>query len=167
MTPSEQRRIGVTHPVRTSGKVVLIVLLLAGVVVSVRPHVAAQSDQTSKGSALAVGQSVYAQHCAGCHGAKLEGQPDWKRRLPSGRLPAPPHDASGHTWHHPDSMLFEITKKGTAAVVGGGYESDMPGFDGVLTDEQIRAALAFIKSQWPERERRHQERISQRAREAK
>ena len=29
------------------------------------------------------GADIYATNCASCHGAKLEGQPDWKRRLPS------------------------------------------------------------------------------------
>jgi mono/diheme cytochrome c family protein len=57
--------------------------------------------------------------------------------------------------------LFEITKKGTATVVGGGYESDMPAFDGVLSDDQIRSVLAFIKSTWPERQRQFQDRVSQ------
>ena len=28
------------------------------------------------------------------------------KRLPNGRLPAPPHDVSGHTWHHPDQVLI-------------------------------------------------------------
>ena len=102
------------------------------------------------------GAEIYAANCASCHGAELEGQPDWKRRLPSGRLPAPPHDASGHTWHHPDDVLFRITKEGPAAVVGGGYQSDMPGFADVLSDDDIRAALEFIKSTWPERERQYQ-----------
>jgi mono/diheme cytochrome c family protein len=115
---------------------------------------------------LVEGRALYSQYCARCHGANLEGQPNWQRRLPSGRLPAPPHDASGHTWHHSDRTLFDITKKGTAAVVGGGYESDMPGFEGVLSDDQIRSVLAFIKSTWPERERRFQERVSQGDREA-
>ncbi|MGE0653353.1 MAG: cytochrome c, partial [Alphaproteobacteria bacterium] len=70
------------------------------------------------------GRAIYVANCASCHGAKLEGQPDWKSRLPSGRMPAPPHDASGHTWHHPDGVLFRITREGPAAVVGGGYQSD-------------------------------------------
>src|SRR4051812_48817691 len=51
------------------------------------------------------GKIVYAQHCASCHGANLEGQPDWQHRMPNGRWPAPPHDATGHTWHHPDKVL--------------------------------------------------------------
>jgi len=103
------------------------------------------------------GRVLYAQHCASCHGLKLEGQPDWKRRLPSSRLPAPPHDASGHTWHHPDEVLLRITREGPAAIVGNGYESDMPGFAAVLTDQQIRDVIGYIKSTWPERERTRQE----------
>ena len=114
------------------------------------------------GERLERGRAIYAANCASCHGAKLEGQPDWKSRLPSGRLPAPPHDASGHTWHHPDAVLFRITKEGPAAVVGGGYQSDMPGFARVLSDDDIRAALDFIKSTWPERERQHQAELSRR-----
>lgn len=102
---------------------------------------------------IALGRTIYETQCAACHGAQLEGQPDWQMPLPSGRLPAPPHDATGHTWHHPDDILFRIVKEGTAAIVGGGYESDMPGFADVLSDAEIRAVLAYIKSTWPERER--------------
>ncbi len=94
-----------------------------------------------------VGRRVYAEACASCHGASLEGQPNWQRRMPTGRLPAPPHDASGHTWHHSDEQLFAITKFGTAALVGNGYESDMIGFGDTLGDDEIRAKLlAEIKN---------------------
>jgi len=102
-----------------------------------------------------VGRSLYALHCASCHGANLEGQPDWQSPLPSGRLPAPPHDASGHTWHHSDTELLTITKSGMGGLVPG-YASDMPAFKGVLTDDQISAVIAFIKSTWPSREREYQ-----------
>jgi len=111
---------------------------------------------------LARGEAIYAVECAACHGAALEGAPDWRTPLPNGRLPAPPHDASGHTWHHPDRVLFAITSLGTAAVVGGGYESDMPGFGEWLSDAEIRDVLAFIKSTWPERERAHQAELTRR-----
>ena len=100
-------------------------------------------------AAVAAGADVYAAHCASCHGVELEGQPDWRVPGPNGRLPAPPHDATGHTWHHPDAQLFEIVKYGTAAVVGRGYESDMPGFEDVLSDDDISAVMAYIKSTWP------------------
>lgn len=108
---------------------------------------------------VALGQAVYAANCASCHGVNLEGEPDWKRRKDSGRMPAPPHDASGHTWHHADRHLFTITKLGVSAVVPG-YESDMPGFEGVLSDDEIAAVLAFIKSTWPERERGFQAEVT-------
>ena len=106
------------------------------------------------------GKDLYLEHCASCHGVDLEGQPNWRRRKPDGRLPAPPHDAMGHTWHHPDALLFKITKRGTEAIVGGGYKSDMPGFGEVLSDDQIRAVLAYIKEQWPDNIRQRQEQLN-------
>ena len=107
------------------------------------------------------GQELYAVNCASCHGANLEGQPDWKRRLENGRMPAPPHDVTGHTWHHSDRALFAITKGGLAAVAPG-YESDMPAFDDRLSDSEIVAILSYIKSTWPERERGYQAEITAR-----
>jgi mono/diheme cytochrome c family protein len=109
---------------------------------------------------LAAGRTLYALHCASCHGADLEGQPNWRAPKEDGRLPAPPHDASGHTWHHSGAELFKMTKYGVSAVVPG-YESDMPGFKGVLTDEEIQLVLDFIKSTWPPRESEYQRRRSQ------
>jgi mono/diheme cytochrome c family protein len=100
-------------------------------------------------AAIALGQKVYAQHCASCHGAKLEGQPNWQKKLPNGRFPAPPHDDSGHTWHHTDEVLFGITKHGLMPPYAPkGYESDMPAFVGKLSDDEIRAVLAYIASNW-------------------
>jgi mono/diheme cytochrome c family protein len=98
---------------------------------------------------LASGEKVYMQHCAACHGARLEGQPNWRARLPNGRMPAPPHDDSGHTWHHPDDVLFGITKYGLVPPYAPpGYASDMPAFKDVLSDAEIRAVLAYIESHW-------------------
>ena len=144
----------------------LIVLLIAlggvGATVWMRGELAAPTTATMPAAVdIAQGEQLYGDFCAACHGANLEGQPDWRSPLPSGRLPAPPHDESGHTWHHSDEVLFRIVKEGTAAIVGGGYESDMPGFADVLSDEEIRAVLDYIKSTWPERERSHQQRMSQ------
>jgi mono/diheme cytochrome c family protein len=65
-------------------------------------------------------------------------------------MPAPPHDESGHTWHHTDTVLFGITKEGLVPgkYAPPDYVSDMPAFAGKLTDAEIWAALAFIKSHW-------------------
>lgn len=110
---------------------------------------AACGERSPDPAQLALGAKRYAEHCASCHGAKLEGQPNWRQRLPSGRLPAPPHDDSGHTWHHPDEVLIGITKNGLVAPYAPpGYESDMPAFAGKLSDDEVRAVLAYIKSHW-------------------
>ena len=100
---------------------------------------------------VALGETVYAAQCAACHGASLEGQPNWRERGADGRLPAPPHDATGHTWHHPDVVLFELTKHGLPKEIGNGepYYSNMPAYEGVLSDAEIVAVLSYIKSRWP------------------
>ncbi|MEQ9038824.1 MAG: cytochrome c [Silicimonas sp.] len=108
---------------------------------------------------IAAGKELYAENCTSCHGANLEGQPDWQRRLDTGRMPAPPHDESGHTWHHSDRHLFIITRGGVSAVVPG-YESDMPAFEGILTDDEIADVLSYIKSTWPDRQREFQAEVS-------
>lgn len=110
---------------------------------------------------IALGRELYAEHCASCHGDKLQGQPDWKIPLANGRYPAPPHDVTGHTWHHADALLERIVRDGSAAVVGNGYESDMPGFGKILSDDQITAILAFIKSTWSEKQRANQASVTQ------
>ena len=113
---------------------------------------------------VALGERIYVEACASCHGANLEGQPDWQARNEDGKLPAPPHDETGHTWHHPDAQLFAITKFGLAPIAGAGYATDMPAFESTLTDAEILAVLVYIKSRWPEKIRVHQADIDAQAR---
>ena len=120
--------------------------------------------EESSAERLALGRRVYEANCAACHGADLEGEPEWRKRRADGTLPAPPHDATGHTWHHPDEQLFAITKQGTAAFAPVGYKTTMMGYAEVLSDDAIRAALAYIKSRWPEDIRARQAEASRRAR---
>lgn len=105
------------------------------------------------------GSDLYVANCASCHGSKLEGQPNWRTPGEDGLLPAPPHDETGHTWHHTDQVLFGITKHGVAEFSGlEGYKSAMPIYVDILNDEEIIAVLSFIKSRWPEEIRtRHDE----------
>lgn len=110
---------------------------------------------------VARGKRVYEAQCASCHGTKLEGQPNWRERLPSGKFPAPPHDVSGHTWHHSDELLFNITKHGIARYAPPGYQSDMPAFEKQLSDDEIWAVLAYIKNTWPDETRKWQAEVSQ------
>lgn len=114
---------------------------------------------------LARGAAIYAARCASCHGAELEGQPDWQSPRPGGRMPAPPHNSDGHTWHHDSASLFGITKQGLVPPwAPPGYKSDMPAFAGVLSDEEIWAVLAFIASTWSEEAKAWQHQIEVQAR---
>ncbi len=106
----------------------------------------------SQATTNSVGEAVYVQHCASCHGVNLEGQPDWKQQNEDGSFRAPPHDDSGHTWHHGDPTLLEAIRLGGARFndlnIGG--TSNMPAFGEILSDEEITAVLAYIKSTWTE-----------------
>ena len=101
------------------------------------------------------GQVLYMQHCASCHGVRLEGQPKWRRPGKDGILPAPPHDATGHTWHHDNRLLFDYTKLGGKALMEARgiawVESGMPGLGDVMSDDEIWDVLAYIRSTWPDR----------------
>lgn len=98
---------------------------------------------------VALGAAVYEANCAACHGANLEGQPDWRVADEDGRLPTPPHDETGHTWHHDRDTLFRLTKYGVGALINDpDYASNMPIYEGVLSDEEIIAVLSYIKSTW-------------------
>lgn len=110
-------------------------------------------------SGHSTGQDLYLQHCADCHGAKLQGQPDWRSPDEAGLFPAPPHDETGHTWHHPDAMLIDYVTRGGQQVLddlGVAFTSGMPAFGSVLTEAEIVAILDYIKSTWPEHIRKQQ-----------
>ena len=115
-------------------------------------------------SYVALGQELYRATCASCHGAQLEGQANWRDRGADGLLPAPPHDASGHTWHHPDEVLFDLTKFGVLPYAGPGYHTAMPAYGDKLSDKDILAILSYIKSTWPAEIRRRQDAITEASR---
>ena len=99
---------------------------------------------------IQTGALVYQQQCAACHGANLEGQPDWQQPLPNGLFKAPPHDETGHTWHHDDEYLIERTRTGAAALPADMQPlSTMPAYGDILTEEEITAVISYIKSTWP------------------
>jgi mono/diheme cytochrome c family protein len=147
-------------------KIAVMATALAAVVVTASVVLMTGPDnpflvKDGKAAQIAQGHALYGAHCARCHGKNLEGQPNWKMLLPSGRLPAPPHDKTGHTWHHTDDELIGITKLGLKPFAGDNYESDMPAFGAILSDQEIEAILAYIKSTWPEREQAYQQQRTQ------
>lgn len=100
------------------------------------------------------GQALYSQHCASCHGSNLEGQAAWQTPGENGVLPAPPHNETGHTWHHDNQLLFEYTRLGGKDALAArgvtGFASGMPGFTDVLSEDSVWDVLAYIQSTWPE-----------------
>ena len=116
---------------------------------------------------VASGEAVYAQFCAACHGANLEGQPNWKVPLADGSRPAPPHDSTGHTWHHTDQLLVDYVTLGGAETLRRlgvtGVQSGMPAFGSVLSEDEIDAVLDYIASHWSERARAYQAEVTRQA----
>ena len=120
----------------------------------------AQATHELEGRDIIFGETLYADHCASCHGANLEGEPNWRSKKEDGTLPAPPHDETGHTWHHDNQLLYNYTKLGGEAALaarGVEFNSGMPGFGETLTDDEIWNILAFIRSTWGERVQEIQE----------
>ena len=153
-----------TRPLVSAALVVgILVGFGATLMLSNRQSAAAGFLDPENQEVIREGQTLYAVHCAACHGADLEGQPNWRQRKADGRLPAPPHDETGHTWHHADSLLLRITLDGPQTVAGPGYASDMPAYRGVLSNEQVIAILSYIKSTWPANIRDHHDAINARS----
>ena len=109
---------------------------------------------------ISAGQAIYGEHCAECHGKNLEGQVNWRQRDAEGYMPAPPHDETGHTWHHADLLLFQLTKVGLEGITGSKHKTRMPTYGDVLSDEEIVAVLSYIKSRWPKKIRERHDRMN-------
>lgn len=97
--------------------------------------------------ALAIGQELYEENCLSCHGGESGGEISDS---------PPPHNQNGHTWHHPDCLLTEITLRGPAAWGGTPGPGSMPAFEGQLTGDDVDAILAYIKTWWTDEQREYQ-----------
>jgi mono/diheme cytochrome c family protein len=98
--------------------------------------------------AVSQGREFYGLNCASCHGTELEGVSNWNITQSDGTLLPPPHDSSGHTWHHPDALLIRIISEG-----GQPENGNMPAFGDIMSEDEIIAVLAYIKTSWGTDER--------------
>jgi mono/diheme cytochrome c family protein len=112
-------------------------------------------------SEIEEGHLIYTQYCAACHGIDGQGQYPEAPFEPdrTGRIGAPPHDDTGHTWHHSDVLLIRY-------VTEGGFTDPerfhpMPPFGNILSDEQIVFVIAYIKTMWTDEQRVMQRRLTE------
>lgn len=135
----------------TSGLFLVIILSACSTKSDVDRYIASNPE------VYALGEQVYAQNCASCHGVNGEGQfPDAPmERDDTGRLGAPPHNDAGHTWHHDDDLLYEIVREGGMGDPAMFYP--MPAFAEQLNDEQIEAVIFYIKGFWTQQQREQQQ----------
>ena len=105
------------------------------------------------------GQEIYVANCASCHGGASGGS----------MMDYPPrHNADGHTWHHPDCQLKEIVREGRdemtdmmRQMMAPPNAPTMQPFKDRLSDEEIDAVLAFIKTMWTPEQREAQASVTQ------
>ncbi len=108
------------------------------------------------------GQTLYADHCASCHGDDLGGAVNWRTPNADGSRKPRPLNVLGTAWRRPDADLIAYTKLGSAGIFGDESPGSgaMPAFQGVLSDAEIGAVLDYIKSTWPEGVRAAQQRLN-------
>ena len=71
------------------------------------------------------GRALFNSHCVACHGANG-----------SGVLPGTPNFRQGQVLMRPDAALMDSVRTGRNA---------MPGFRGILTDQQLLDVVAFLR----------------------
>lgn len=111
-------------------------------------------------TAMATAQFNYARNCAHCHGYGGEGQhPETvERTINLGYHTVPPHDATGHTWQHPDQVLFEVIKYGIQSPANF-YA--MTSFSEQLTDEEIFDVIEYMSLWWTDEQRQWQSQLTE------
>lgn len=110
-------------------------------------------------SPLERGERLYQTWCQTCHGEATGGQ---MMAIP------PPHNANGHTWHHPDCQLTDIVLNSSGEMgemmrqmMGVGENVPrMPAFKDKLTRDDALTILAYIKTWWTGRQREFQARVT-------
>jgi mono/diheme cytochrome c family protein len=84
------------------------------------------------------GRTLYRAHCATCHGADGRGD-SWRARL---LLLRPGHLASPDVAALPDAYLADVIRHGGSSFGKPG----MPSFGFTLSDAEIRALIAYLRS---------------------
>lgn len=100
------------------------------------------TPRVSDARLLQTGQTLFNDKCARCHGERAEGAREWRKADDDGRFPPPPLNGTGHAWHHPSEVLMEVIMDGSLG------DGNMPAWRGKLTDDEVRAVIAWFQSLW-------------------
>jgi mono/diheme cytochrome c family protein len=134
-----------TSPMRMAAIIVLAALSAARAQAGEAAHFANADDA----ALVSKGAAEYSRFCGSCHGRNLQGQALWQLRDQYAGRRAPAQDGTGHSWQHSDENLFRMVKFGRFPDAPKNAASYMPAFADNLSDTEILAVLAFIKSSWP------------------
>lgn len=142
----------------------LVISILGLIAVAAWAMFAASADkedgflQWRDPAVTSAGQTLYRTHCSACHGMPDGSTPPVAH---ASEKPAPPHDATGHTWQHPDFALFQLIRDGIAVANCTPVDPQfMPTFRGIVSDAELVAILSYIKSSWPEDIRLNHNRVN-------
>jgi len=92
-----------------------------------------------------LGNKVFKDNCAVCHGNEAQGAVNWTRPGPDGKYPPPPLNGSGHAWHHSRQELMSTILTGSPE-----GEGNMPAWKGRLSHQEIEAVITWLQSKWPQ-----------------
>ena len=129
-------------------------LALAAIACAERPKAEATNPEQ-----VALGNRVYFAQCVSCHGAKLEGSPTGASACRAVNfLPA-----ARPQWSHVASLrraALRHRKERHRAARASGLSKRYAGVRRRLSDAEIWAVLAYIRSTWPEETRKLQAGVS-------
>ncbi|GAB1421194.1 hypothetical protein MASR2M15_13420 [Anaerolineales bacterium] len=109
---------------------------------------------------MAAAQKNYESFCAHCHGYIGDGQgaSSETKTLALGYKIVPKHDQDGHTWQHPDQLLFESIKYGIENPLN---LYPMVEYGSRLEDQEIWGVIEYMKRFWSEEQRQFQTQLSE------
>lgn len=108
-----------------------------------QPEVQGNGPRQYDRNVLARGERVFLTNCAVCHGNSGEGKTGWQKPAPDGPLLPPPLDDSGRAWCLSSSQMKQFIRQGSPA-----GRSNMPAWQGKLSDQEIDEVATWITSLW-------------------
>jgi mono/diheme cytochrome c family protein len=107
------------------------------------PEVQGKGPRQYDKNVLARGERVFQTNCAVCHGSGGEGKPNWQQPGPDGLLLPPPLDNNGRAWRLSSSQMKQFIRQGSPH-----GRSNMPAWQGKLSDQEIDEVVTCITSLW-------------------